>query len=208
MPAPETNPLFDPARDVVTDAASLQGLAHPVRLRLLGLLRRDGPSTASKLADELGISSGLSSYHLRQLAAAGHIVPAESGERRGRERWWAAARRSTHVGPPPAGDAEAAALTADYLDVVLTVHLDKARRWLATEHDWPAEWQNATDFSDLALALTPEQTRQLKLDLAEVLGRYPRAEAGVPLPPGAVAVAAQYQVFPDPGQPVPGSGDR
>jgi hypothetical protein len=51
---PDGSPLFDASRDAVTDAAALRALAHPLRLRLLGLLRAFGPSTASRLAQRCG----------------------------------------------------------------------------------------------------------------------------------------------------------
>ena len=153
MPPEPEHPLFDPARDVVTDAASLQGLAHPVRIHLLGLLRRHGPSTASKLAAELGISSGLSSYHLRQLAAAGFIVdhPTHAG---GRERWWRASQRSTIVLAPPVTDPDAVAATTEYLNAVLMANFDTAHRWLLAEERWPQRWRQASDLSDVILRLT------------------------------------------------------
>jgi DNA-binding transcriptional ArsR family regulator len=50
------------------DARNLRGLAHPVRVRMLGLLRTEGPSTATLLGERLGLSSAATSYHLRQLA--------------------------------------------------------------------------------------------------------------------------------------------
>ncbi|MEV4899315.1 hypothetical protein AB0K48_59350, partial [Nonomuraea sp. NPDC055795] len=36
------------------DAAALKALTHPLRIRLLGLLRQDGPATASELAIRTG----------------------------------------------------------------------------------------------------------------------------------------------------------
>ncbi|MGH3491934.1 MAG: helix-turn-helix domain-containing protein, partial [Sciscionella sp.] len=105
---PDRSPLFDPTRDVLTtDAAALQSLAHPLRLRLLGLLRLFGPSTATKLAARCGESSGLISYHLRNLADAGLVVQAERvdladvEQTGGRERWWKAARLTTFAALPP-----------------------------------------------------------------------------------------------------------
>ena len=52
------------------DAAAMRALAHPLRMRMVGLLRAEGPATASGLAERLGVSSGLTSYHLRALADA------------------------------------------------------------------------------------------------------------------------------------------
>lgn len=60
----------------------LRALAHPLRVQLLGLLRLDGPATASRLAARVGESSGATSYHLRQLAAYG-FVEDEPGQGRG-----------------------------------------------------------------------------------------------------------------------------
>ncbi|MGO4429962.1 ArsR/SmtB family transcription factor, partial [Streptomyces sp. MCAF7] len=80
----------------VLDARSLRGLAHPLRMRLLGALREYGPATASQLADRLGESSGATSYHLRQLAAHGFVE--DDPERgKGRERWWKSAQSGTRV---------------------------------------------------------------------------------------------------------------
>ena len=78
----------------VHDVRALRALAHPLRMSLLAALRSDGPSTASRLADRLGESSGATSYHLRQLAGFGFVeeVP---GEGSARERWWRALHRST-----------------------------------------------------------------------------------------------------------------
>jgi len=193
------NPLFDPSRDVVTDAADLQALSHPLRIRLLGQLRQDGPSTASKLAETLKISSGLSSYHLRQLAAAGFIVEADQAGS-GRERWWQAARRSTYVLSPQTGDPDAEVLTTEYLQAVLEVNFQNARDFFAEEGAWPREWQEASGISDMMLQLTAEDAQRLSHELADVVARYPRHEAGAPLPEGAKIVQAQYQVFPSAGQ--------
>jgi DNA-binding MarR family transcriptional regulator len=199
MPTERENPLFDPTRDVVTDAADLQVLSHPLRIRLLGRLRRDGPSTASKLAEKLHVSSGLSSYHLRQLAAAGFIVEVEHPGS-GRERWWQATRRSTHVLSPAPGDAEAEAMTTEFLNAVVAANFESARDYLAEEDRWPSEWRQVSEFSDMALELTPADADRLRYELAEVIARYPRHEPGAKVPPGAAIIAAQYQIFPMPGQ--------
>jgi len=203
MATEHDHPLFDPDRDVVTDAAALQGLAHPVRIHLLGLLRRHGPSTASKLASELGISSGLSSYHLRQLAAAGFIVDHPTGTG-GRERWWRASQRSTIVLPPPVSDPDAAAATTEYLDAVLVANFDNAHRWLQVADRWPQRWREASDLSDLLLRLTVAEAEALRTEIASVIARYPRHDPDRPAgDDGAVIVQMQYHLFPAPEQQPP-----
>ncbi|WP_225729270.1 MULTISPECIES: transcriptional regulator [unclassified Nocardia] len=77
-----------PAPRTITDVAVLRLLAHPLRRRIEEQLR-GGPVTATTLAQALGESSGLTSYHLRQLAKHGFIeeVPELAT---GKERWWRA----------------------------------------------------------------------------------------------------------------------
>ncbi len=60
--------------------------AHPVRAALLELIRREGVVTATDAARELGGSTGLYSFHLRQLARYGVIEEAPAP--RGRVRPW------------------------------------------------------------------------------------------------------------------------
>jgi DNA-binding transcriptional ArsR family regulator len=62
-----------------SDTAALRATAHPVRLRIMSLLT-GAPLTAAEVARELGLTHANASYHLRNLLAAGMIVPA--GEER------------------------------------------------------------------------------------------------------------------------------
>lgn len=59
---------------------------HPVRVALLDLLAELGTVTANEASRRLGFSSGLCSFHLRQLARQGLIDEAPRG--RGRVRPW------------------------------------------------------------------------------------------------------------------------
>ena len=69
------------------DMTSLKALAHPLRVRMLDVLTTYGPQTASSLAERLGESSGVTSYHLRQLEK--HLFIREvDGRGTARERWW------------------------------------------------------------------------------------------------------------------------
>src|ERR1700761_5736702 len=79
-----------PTRNVkrLTDPRALRALAHPIRLELVGLLRRLGPLTATQAAELIGESSGSTSFHLRQLAKYGLVEDAGGGA--GRERPWRA----------------------------------------------------------------------------------------------------------------------
>jgi DNA-binding transcriptional ArsR family regulator len=62
-----------------TGTAALRATAHPIRLQIMSLLT-GAPLTAAEVARELGLTHANASYHLRNLLAAGLIVPA--GEER------------------------------------------------------------------------------------------------------------------------------
>ena len=72
----------------LTDPRAMRAYAHPVRMALIGLLRTQGPLTATQAAEQLGESSGTCSFHLRQLAKYGFCE--EAGGGRGREKPWRA----------------------------------------------------------------------------------------------------------------------
>src|SRR5262245_2459399 len=79
----------------LTDPRALRGIAHPLRLTLIGLLRREGPLTATQAAELLEVSDALASFHLRQLAKYGLVE--EAGGGRGRERPWRATALFTEL---------------------------------------------------------------------------------------------------------------
>ncbi|RKE22812.1 helix-turn-helix domain-containing protein [Streptomyces sp. TLI_171] len=73
----------------LTDPRALRAYAHPTRMALVGLLRREGPLTATRAAELLGTESVAScSFHLRQLAKYGLVEEAGGGH--GREKPWRA----------------------------------------------------------------------------------------------------------------------
>ena len=122
-------PGFDPARDIQLDARNLRGIAHPLRVRLLGILREEGPATATMLAQRLGESSAATSYHLRQLASYGFID--DDPERNaGRERWWRAAHRSTYFNPAEDTSPEGALLAGEYLRSIARAYGRRMEAWI------------------------------------------------------------------------------
>lgn len=69
--------LQDP-EDVERVALSFRALSHPTRLRILQALRNEVSLSPSEMLDRVGRSTGLPnvSYHTRELAALGLLVPA------------------------------------------------------------------------------------------------------------------------------------
>lgn len=159
-------------------APALRVLAHPLRSRLLGQLRIHGPSTATRLATELGTNSGATSYHLRVLAAVGLVQDTAGGS--GRERVWAAPdqeRRRADADVLDEDDAAAAAwLDRDYVEHFA----EQSVRWLADQASWPLPWRDVCGLRDQTVLVSLEQLTALHVELAEVLERYRRVGAGNP----------------------------
>jgi DNA-binding transcriptional ArsR family regulator len=162
-------------REVHLDAQQIRVLAHPLRFRLLGRLRLDGPATATRLAQALDTNTGATSYHLRQLADAGLVVE-EERPGGGRERWWRSAhevsswQRDNYTGDP---DATAA---SDWLESrALETMVERAEAWQRARDDESPEWRQAANFSDYGLNLSPEQLNDLQAELAAVVERYREA---------------------------------
>lgn len=192
-------PGYDSEQDVVLDARTLRGVAHPLRLRLLGSLRHDGPQTATQLAARLGESSAATSYHLRTLAAHGFVTDApELG--RGRERFWRAVHRSTWFDAPDR-DAPERELGEAYLRTVARMYAENVERSVTDLADWPQEWVRAASMSDLTVSLSAAEAQQLADDMMALLVRY-RDRAADRAGDGSerVAMTTQFQIFPRRGQ--------
>src|SRR5215472_1823043 len=82
-PAPR---LRGQRRRLLDDPLSMRALAHPLRLQLQAIVGRAGSITTADAARELGISHGLASHHLHQLAKYGFIRQVSGADNR--ERPW------------------------------------------------------------------------------------------------------------------------
>lgn len=167
----------------VPDVTQLKALSHPVRLRILGLLRTLGPATASQIARRLGVNSGATSYHLRQLAEHGFIEEApDLGTRR--ERWWRAVSQVTSVPEPSEPDDEGRDATDAFHQMVVAHTAQRMQAAAERRGGEPDAWRAVTSVSDAAVAVTPEQAtaiqERLEALVLDVLEEY----GG---PPGPVA---------------------
>ena len=158
--------MSEPRVKQVTDLAGLRALGHPLRLRLLGLLRAGGPATATALGDKVGAAPNAVSYHLRQLARAGFIEPAETSGGDRREHAWKASHEATSWEPSGFGDSPESSAAADLVRRrIFDVHDQALEAYLLGEHGEPASWRAAAGFGDLAFRASPGD---LKAVLAEV----------------------------------------
>ena len=184
------------------DPQTLRGVAHPLRVRLLGLLRQDGPSTASRLAERTGQSSGATSYHLRQLASYGFVVE-EPALGAGRERWWRAVHRSSTM---EAADVRSAPVEAEaYMRAVASEYADRVERWVGDLPALPTEWDQGATLSDWRLRLTADEAHRLLADLEAVIRSYRTDEPDGERPEGTERVILQLQLMPFLATAAPGS---
>jgi predicted ArsR family transcriptional regulator len=174
------------------DSKAVQVLAHPLRSRLLVALRVGGPATATALAEKLATNTGATSYHLRRLESVGLVQ--ETGEGRGRERWWRAATRShtftqRDVAYDPDGEAAADWLRRHYL----RSFVDRFQHWLDVHAEWPLEWQEVADASDYLLRLSPKRLAELQAEMDALIERYRNPD---PDDADAIQVVVDIHAFP------------
>jgi DNA-binding transcriptional ArsR family regulator len=153
---------------------------------------REGPSTASRLARDVGESTGSTSYHLRALAKAG-LIEEEAGRGNGRERWWRRPDEKLWM-PTDAEDPETRAAQAGLRGVVLERDEQAAQGYLAHEPELDPEMRAAAFVGGWHAWATPEQIDELArrvFDLADEL-RGPPEER----PQGARPVYITFRALP------------
>lgn len=179
----------------IRDPRALRALAHPRRIDLLGLLRREGPQTATQAAKRLGESSASTSYHLRQLARYGLVEEAGTGH--GRERPWRATALHTswpNVAPTP----ELAAAAEELERLVARRQFESLIRWLSGRRSQPEAWQQAAAFGDTVLHLTADELAELRTALEHLAEPYlDRLVDPGSRPPGARPVVFLQLAFPE-----------
>lgn len=153
---------------------------HPVRVALLDLLAELETVTSTVAAQRLGYSSGLCSFHLRQLARHGFIE--EAPHTGGRVRPWRLRWEA------PEQTAEPAAF-----DVLARGLEDESyRQWLAARDQAPEEWRYDDAFSAV-VHLTPDELGELARTMRRAIARYTKLSGRRT---GARPVAAVVRLFP------------
>jgi DNA-binding transcriptional ArsR family regulator len=180
----------------LTDPRALRALAHPVRLELMGLLRRGGPLTATQAGEQIGESPASCSFHLRQLAKYGLVE--EAGGGRGRERPWRATAISTEWAAQGVDEETDAAGTL-LSRVVVERYLQNAIAWLDRRGSEDPEWVEAATISDALVYMTPAELREVEKGFRALLEPFLRRLEG-PEPPaeGARPVNVIALGFPTP----------
>lgn len=202
---------LDPDLGRVLDAAALKALAHPLRFQLIELLIEHGPSTASELGRRVEESSGLTSYHLRELAKHGLIEEApDIGT--ARDRYWRSARGGYTLEGFDMLQREDTRDDARFLlDEVVRQRFERLRHWHEAGPRWGREWVEATAEMTARLRLTRDELAELTSDLFAVIDRYREEQVGQldPTNPreGTVPVVIQLDAFPLGDPPDEGSSE-
>lgn len=172
----------------LSDPRALRAYAHPTRMALVGLLRMEGPFTATRAAELTGESVASCSYHLRILAKYGLVEEADP-DGPGREKPWRATAEFTSWPNYSADPAVASA--AEALDAAVAEnHFHRMMRAMESRHTLSPEWRQAERHSDAVLYLTKDELRELgeRLD-AMVLEYTDRGHDPALRPEGARRVA-------------------
>ncbi|MFD4569469.1 winged helix-turn-helix domain-containing protein [Streptomyces sp. NPDC058467] len=142
-----------PNRSVhLADPRALRAYAHSTRMKLVGLLRVEGPFTATRAAELTGESVASCSYHLRMLAEYGLVEEAEGGQ--GREKPWRATARYTVW---QGADSEA----AEALNTAMAErYFERMTQAVETRQQLPREWREAEQFGDDVVYLDGRRTRR------------------------------------------------
>ena len=194
MTADETRGHGRPRSVELRDARALRALAHPTRLKLVGLLRLQGPMTATQAARELGETPQRCTFHLGQLAKYGLVE--EAGGGRGRERPWRATASFTSW-PNVMTEQEASAAGQLLEAVVAEQHFEAVMGWIERKDEEPPEWQEAAQLDDVALYLTACELSELGRDIWSLFEPYlARAERADLRPDGTRPVTILNLAFP------------
>jgi DNA-binding transcriptional ArsR family regulator len=183
---------------VLTDPAAVRALAHPARLAVIDALYTGDELTATECAHLAGISPSAMSYHLRALEKYGIAVRAE-GRSDGRQRPWRRAGSALQVdlSAHPRGQSAAAA-TELLIERTMTEDRRRVLQSLASEpnDDLGKQWMRATAYERMHVVVTPDEARQLRSSIEELVTPY-EADARVDPPTGAERVVVSLLVVKD-----------
>src|ERR1022692_908497 len=161
--APEPGHAGAPGRSgqrgrLLDDPVAIRAVAHPLRHELMSIIGRLGRATTADAAREIGISHGLASHHLRQLAKYGFVEQVKGKDHR--ERPWRLVATSYNWSEAKATAEGAAAvdvLEQVFAEEALETFLDRQQR----RKKWPQAWREYTGIGTSTVYLTQAETREL-----------------------------------------------
>jgi DNA-binding MarR family transcriptional regulator len=187
---------------LLDDPVAIRALAHPLRLDLMTIIARLGQATTADAARELGISHGLASHHLRQLAKYGFLEQVKGKDRR--ERPWRLV--ATSYNWSKAAETAEGSVAVDVLEQMSADRTVQAfRDWQQRRTEWPQAWRTHSGLGESSVYLTRAELAQVAEAFDAVLKRYIDERPIDDLasrPEGSVPVT--FTLFAVPGGPPPG----
>jgi DNA-binding transcriptional ArsR family regulator len=162
----------------ITDLKALSAMSHPLRRRMMDVLKLDGPATAGRLADRLDQAVGNVSHHLRVLAEAELIEEVPELARDRRERWWRLVHDSLRWSSSDfAGDAAESVVAGAAFSLNLDRQVGLVRASLERSQGPDIDpWQEAAFSTDKWMRLTPGELAELSEQVVALLDRWTRRE--------------------------------
>ncbi len=181
---------------LLDDPRSMRALAHPRRLELWQIVGRSGRITTADAARELGISHGLASHHLHQLAKYGFVEQVGGADNRERP-WRLVATSISHEGldTKPGG----AAAVAVYEQVAAERALESFLDWQDRRARWSAGWREHSGLGISTIYLTEDELARLVAAFEKLISDYTDQRPLDDLasrPPGSVPVEFSLFVVP------------
>ncbi len=198
-----------PAPVELSDLAALKALAQPRRQRMLQHLTLHGPATSATLARALGLNTGSTSYHLRELARYGFVEETEAeaeveegseGETgrtpgHGRERWWRVVPGDRRFPPRSRQSAEMRHVMDELNHHAYAADLELFEQ-LQRDSTETGPWADAFPYSRGTIRLTLPELGAFFEEYIALLNRYKRPEADTPA--GARTVLTRFLAYPAP----------
>ena len=167
------------AGDSDLEPLALRAMAHPLRIKLLGMVGLCGTLTASEAARELDSTAAVTAYHLRTLAKYGFVE--DAGSDSGRERPWRMTERGRSMSwtdDDPAGRAMTQVAYQEWFEHI--------RRYAELRDQYPEDVREASTASESVLMATPEEIKELNAKIAELLKPFHLRSDPALRPPGIV----------------------
>jgi predicted ArsR family transcriptional regulator len=182
---------------------AIRALAHPLRHDLMSIIGRLGQATTADAAREIGISHGLASHHLRQLAKYGFVEQVKGKDHRERP-WRLAATSYNWTKATETAEGSVAVDVLEQMNAERTVNafLD----WQQRRKDWPQAWREHTGIGESSVYLTQAELAGIVEAMDALLVRYIDERPIDHLasrPEGSVPVT--FTLFAVPGGPPPAS---
>jgi DNA-binding transcriptional ArsR family regulator len=163
----------------ITDYRVLAAMTHPLRRRLLSLLKLDGPSTVGVLAQRTGQAVGSISHHLRALAAVELIEEVPELARDRREHWWRLTSPTLRWSSRDfTDDAAADAVARAALSLNLDHQVARVREWDQAPDEEHARWPTGPFSLSSWMRLTDAELAEFGTEMLALIDRW----ADRPLP--------------------------